>query len=132
MTRLFLMLLTLLFSLSGPAMGEYSDFGRSSLAAKNAPKWGPQHGGDTHWQRIQQTANGMERKGWQDIRINRQQVDSTGNVAGRNRPDLSGINPRTGQRHNIEFDTRASSSARHQTTVNANDPNARNTFIVLP
>jgi len=34
MTRLFLMLLTLLFSLSGPAMGEYSDFGRSSLAAK--------------------------------------------------------------------------------------------------
>jgi len=28
------MLLTLLFSLSGPAMGEYSDFGRSSLAAK--------------------------------------------------------------------------------------------------
>jgi len=28
------MLLTLLFSLSGPAMGEYSDFERSSLAAK--------------------------------------------------------------------------------------------------
>jgi len=37
MTRLFLMLLTLLFSLSGPAMGEYSDFGRSSLAAKTLP-----------------------------------------------------------------------------------------------
>jgi len=34
MTRLFLLLLTLLFSLSGPAMGEYSDFERSSLAAK--------------------------------------------------------------------------------------------------
>jgi len=37
MTRLFLMLLTLLFSLSGPAVGEYSDFGRSSFAAKGAP-----------------------------------------------------------------------------------------------
>jgi len=34
MTRLFLLLLTLLFSLSGPAMGEYSDFSCSSLAAK--------------------------------------------------------------------------------------------------
>jgi hypothetical protein len=34
MTRLFLLLLTLLFSLSGPAMGEYSDFWRSSNAAK--------------------------------------------------------------------------------------------------
>jgi len=34
MTRQFLLLLTLLFSLSGPAMGEYSDFGRSSNAAR--------------------------------------------------------------------------------------------------
>lgn len=33
MTRLLLVLLTLLFSLSGPAMGEYSDFGRWSIAA---------------------------------------------------------------------------------------------------
>ena len=34
MTKQLLLLLTLLFSLSGPAMGEYSDFERSSLAAK--------------------------------------------------------------------------------------------------
>jgi urease accessory protein UreF len=34
MMRLFLVLLTLLFSLSGSAMGEYSGFGQSSLAAK--------------------------------------------------------------------------------------------------
>lgn len=34
MTRLFCLLLTLLISLSGPAMGEYSDFGRSSNAGK--------------------------------------------------------------------------------------------------
>ncbi len=106
--------------------------GLRGVAANNLSKWGPQHGGKAHWQRIQQTANAMERKGWQDIRINRRQVDAAGNVVGRNRPDLSGINPRTGQRHNIEFDTSASSSARHETTVNANDPNAKNTFIVLP
>lgn len=35
MTRLLLLLLTLLFSLSGPVMGGYSDFGQSSNAAKN-------------------------------------------------------------------------------------------------
>jgi len=40
MTRLFLMLLTLLFSLSGPAIGGYSDFGRSSVAAKTAGQLG--------------------------------------------------------------------------------------------
>ena len=34
MNQLLLCLLTLLFSLSGPAMGEYSDFGRWSIAAK--------------------------------------------------------------------------------------------------
>ena len=32
-----LLLLTLLFSLSGPAMGGYSDFGQSSTAAKTTP-----------------------------------------------------------------------------------------------
>lgn len=34
MTRLLLLLLTLLFLLSGPAMGANSDFGHSALAAK--------------------------------------------------------------------------------------------------
>lgn len=36
MTRLICILLTLLISLSGPAMGEYSDFGRWSIATKSA------------------------------------------------------------------------------------------------
>ncbi|MFQ3582057.1 MAG: hypothetical protein SNJ49_09145 [Chloracidobacterium sp.] len=40
MTRLLLLLLTLLFSLSGPAMGEYSDVGQSSNAAKTAGRLG--------------------------------------------------------------------------------------------
>jgi hypothetical protein len=35
MTRLFCILLTLLISLSGPAMGANGDFGRSSFAAKS-------------------------------------------------------------------------------------------------
>jgi hypothetical protein len=34
MTRAIYLLLTLLFSLSGPAMGKYSDFDRSSVAAR--------------------------------------------------------------------------------------------------
>jgi hypothetical protein len=40
MTRLICVLLTLLFSLSGPAMGEYSDFGQSSNAARGGG-WKP-------------------------------------------------------------------------------------------
>jgi hypothetical protein len=38
MIRLILLLLTLLFSLGGPATGKYSDFGHSSFAAKSAPE----------------------------------------------------------------------------------------------
>ena len=34
MNQLLVCLLTLLFSLNGPAMGEYSDFGRTSFGAK--------------------------------------------------------------------------------------------------
>jgi hypothetical protein len=34
---MFLFLLTLLFSLSGPALGGYSDFGQSSNAARGIP-----------------------------------------------------------------------------------------------
>jgi len=39
MSRNFIVLLTLLFLLSGPAMGKYSDFERSSFAAKGATHW---------------------------------------------------------------------------------------------
>jgi hypothetical protein len=37
MNHMLICLLTLLFSLSGPAMGSYSDFQQSSLAARAAP-----------------------------------------------------------------------------------------------
>ena len=38
MNRILICLLPLLFSLSGPAMGEYIDLGQSSIAAKGTPK----------------------------------------------------------------------------------------------
>jgi hypothetical protein len=41
MNRLLIILLTLLFSLSGPAMGEYSDFRHSPYAAKAADDFVP-------------------------------------------------------------------------------------------
>jgi hypothetical protein len=90
-----------------------------------------QHGGRVHWQRIVNVARAMARNGWLDIRINRQQVDAAGRVVGRNRPDISGVHPRTGIRHNLEFDWSARSSALHRAVVTANDPNAKNTFIIL-
>ena len=39
MMRLFCILLTLLISLSGSAMGEYGDFGRWGNAAKTTPEF---------------------------------------------------------------------------------------------
>ncbi|NJM37552.1 MAG: EndoU domain-containing protein [Akkermansiaceae bacterium] len=39
MTRILIFLLTLLFSFSGKAMGEYSDFGRWSIVTKTTPEF---------------------------------------------------------------------------------------------
>lgn len=50
MTRLLCVLLTLLFSLSGPAMGENSDFGRSSFAANSEVSVFRAFGGDARAQ----------------------------------------------------------------------------------
>jgi RHS repeat-associated protein len=93
---------------------------------------GPQHGGNKHWDRITKIAKAMINKGWTDVRINKRQVDAKGNEVGLNRPDISGVNPITQQRHNIEIDSTRASSRHHQTVVNKNDPNAKNTYIVLP
>jgi hypothetical protein len=101
-------------------------------AIRKVANWGARHGGDAHWQRMQQIANAMERNGWRDIRINRRQVDAGGGVVGRNRPDISGLNPRTGRRHNIEIDTTRRSSDRHRSIMGPIDDNAQNTYIILP
>jgi hypothetical protein len=60
--------------------------------------------------------------GFDDIRINQQQVDARGNRVGINRPDLQATNPHTGLREYYEFDT--SSSTRgpgHAQRILAND-----------
>jgi hypothetical protein len=53
MTRQFLLLLTLLFSLSGPAIGEFSDFGQNINAARGTPhKNSLDYVGETHVYRV--------------------------------------------------------------------------------
>jgi hypothetical protein len=74
----------------------------------------------------------MRQNGWGDIRKNQVQVDAKGNVAGNNRPDISGINPKTLQRVNVEIDNSAANSQRHIQTLNRNDPAARNVGTLLP
>jgi len=73
----------------------------------------------------------MEELGWKDIRKNQRQVDTHRDTLDTNRPDISGINPKTGRRTNIEFDTKASASAGHEKRTVLNDPEAVNTFIVI-
>jgi len=66
--RLFLLLLTLLFSQSCPAMGDYGDFGRSSLApgAGDLMQSGGQLGGKLFpEEKIPALVNYLERRGIQ-------------------------------------------------------------------
>lgn len=72
----------------------------------------------------------MEAKGYEDIRVNQVQV-ANGRVMGRNRPDVQGTHPRTKKRINVEVDTSAAGSAKHQAVLPKNDPDAVNTFIVI-
>ena len=89
----------------------------------------PPHGSPAHDARVRKIASSMKKNKWEDVRVNQQQVDAKGNVVGRNRPDVQGTHPETGQRVNIEIDTSESGSLRHQRVVPANDPDAVNTFI---
>lgn len=97
---------------------------RAMRMSATASKWGKQHGGNDHWKILTKIADGLEAKGWQNIRINRRQVDSQGTVVGRNRPDISATSPR-GIRYNIEVDTLRASAVRHHSRLMANDPNSR-------
>lgn len=89
------------------------------------------HGSPAHDARLRKIAASMRGKGWEDVRVNQWQVNASGQLVGANRPDVSGIHPRTGRRVNVEVDTRASSSAEHQRVVTGNDPDAVNTFIII-
>ena len=89
------------------------------------------HGSDAHNNKVDQVAAAMRRGGWRDVRKNQRQVDVNRDTAGSNRPDTSGINPVTGQRVNVEYDTNPRQSAKHQREVVANDPGAVNVFVII-
>jgi hypothetical protein len=91
----------------------------------------PPHGGPQHNAQIDRVAESMRKKQWTDIRKNQQQADAARRRMGGNRPDVGGVNPKTGQRVNIEYDTDPAASLRHQATVPSKDPNAVNVFIVI-
>jgi RHS repeat-associated protein len=102
------------------------------LVAPNNLGGGPPHGGTFHNDMIDDLVQDLANDPLVDpasIRKNQQQVDVNGNLAGTNRPDLQ--YDRDGVHHNVEVDTTSSGSARHQATVPANDPNARNTFYQI-
>jgi len=89
------------------------------------------HGSSFHAEKIQRVANRLREIGHRDIRIDQRQVDSKGNVVGNNRPDISFINKKTGERVNIEYDNRMSSRKNHEKSVNTNDSKSVNVFASL-
>jgi len=91
----------------------------------------PQHGSKVHNDNIERVAARMKKLGYREIRKNQQQQDAPGTTVGTNRPDVSGINPKTGQRINIEYDTVPAASRGHQKVVPNNDPNSVDTFVVI-
>ena len=110
------------------------------LLARNNPLCQPNrkitHGGDEHIARIVSIVDSMCRLGWMDIRVNREQIvdripKDGKRVRVRNRPDVSGINPKTGKRVHIEIDTRRDRSQAHERKIVPNDPNATSTYVVI-
>jgi uncharacterized protein RhaS with RHS repeats len=89
---------------------------------------GPQHGGVIHNNVITKEIGNLP-IGAQDIRKNQWQVDVKGEVVGRNRPDIQ-YNLENSH-YNMEVDTKLGGSLDHQTTIKANDPNAKNIFKVI-
>lgn len=95
------------------------------------------HGGPEHRARIASIVERMCHLGWDGIRVDQQQIIEEYTVAGkritrtRNRPDVSGINPKTGKRVHIEIDTRRDRSKAHERRIVPNDPNATSTYVVI-
>jgi RHS repeat-associated protein len=90
-----------------------------------------QHGGSKHDSEINKKINELKKiKGNRHFRKNQQQVDADGNNVGKNRPDIQ-YDDANGVHHNIELDNNPAQSLRHQKTINANDPNSVNEFIIL-
>jgi len=110
----------------------YDEIASDSLLA---PRGGPKpnggdarpHGGPAHNQAIDDRVGQLQGdKSVKDIRKNQVQVDADGNRVGNNRPDVQ--YDRDGVHHNVEYDTNQRSSDRHRSTIERNDPNAKNEF----
>ena len=95
------------------------------------------HGGSEHRARIASIVERMCYLGWDDIRVDQRQIIEQHTFAGklvkraRNRPDVSGINPKTGKRVHIEIDTRRDRSKAHERRIVSNDPNVTSTYVVI-
>lgn len=90
-----------------------------------------QHGGPNHDSEIKKMINKLKKiKGNHNFRKNQRQVDADGNNVGKNRPDIQ-YDDANGVHHNIEIDNNPTQSLRHQRTINTNDPNSVNEFIIL-
>ncbi len=83
------------------------------------------HGGKLHNDKIDKMIEKLKNDDEvSNIRKNQKQVDINGNVVGNNRPDIQFDK---GEIHtNIEYDSKKSSSLKHQKELENNDPNARN------
>ncbi|AMP99532.1 Rhs family protein [Pedobacter cryoconitis] len=102
------------------------------VAPNNLGLGGKVHGGQSHDDFINNQIQDLSNDPLVDplsIRKNQQQVDLVGNNVGKNRPDLQ--YDRDGVHHNVEIDTSDSGSFGHQSTIPANDPNAKNTFWLI-
>ena len=85
------------------------------------------HGGPAHNQAIDDEIGQLQGDpSVTNIRKNQVQVDVDGSRVGDNRPDVQ--YDRDGIHHNVEFDTKRSRSEIHRTTIETNDPAARNSL----
>ena len=89
------------------------------------------HGGKKHNDAIDEYIKKLKESGGNsNIRKNQKQVDASGNTVGNNRPDIQ-YDDENGVHHNIEFDYSAKHSARHKRTIESNDGQSDNIFIIL-
>lgn len=73
----------------------------------------------------------MRRADFVDVRKNQAQVNDVLEVMGKNRPDLSGIQPFTHRRVNVEYDTDPVRGLEHMREVVTRDPQAVSVFIII-
>jgi RHS repeat-associated protein len=89
------------------------------------------HGGKKHNDAIDECIKKLKESGGNsNIRKNQKQVDASGNTVGNNRPDIQ-YDDENGVHHNIEFDYSTKHSVRHKRTIESNDGQSDNIFIII-